>query len=405
MSAHPSMRRILAIGAAITTICLLLLSSTYYAPGISKHTVRGGEEQAKLSKTKTGTIAKSHGNGREHSIKTHKPRIRKKPSAIPIFDLPKEEEKEKLAYLTLLSGTVVKDGDEDLENDNYFQATRILVWQLLHLPETRTKGIDVIVMVTPSVSESRRARLRQDGAVIHPVEFLASETHWEHGDQDRWNDVMTKLRAWEMIEYSRILIIDGDTMLLHPLDGVFEDPAAQIQATKQMDSYKPLDGEAPLPPKYLLAGLSEVTGTDHDFPPTHTTGLKKKGYFNAGFFMLAPSIDAYNHYRSVLNIPKSFDPKYPEQNLLNKIHNWDGPMPWKELSYTWNLHNPTENDFEKGVVSVHEKWWVQPGIDGHQKVKDWLRDQRWQMKGYYMAYDMLFRNTAGLFLLEIINQN
>ncbi|KAL5115571.1 hypothetical protein ACEQ8H_006547 [Pleosporales sp. CAS-2024a] len=293
--------------------------------------------------------------------------------------------REKLAYVTFLSGTL--DQNEDLEADNYFVAIRILVWQLLHNLDTRTKNIDVVVMVTPSVSQSRRTRLEKDGAIVYPVEFLRSTSRWAKAEDPRWDDVMTKLRVWEMTQYSRILVMDGDSMLLHPLDGIFNDPATKIQTTKQLDNYTAIKGEAPLPPTYLLASLSEVWDSTHDFPPTHGTGLKKPGYMNAGFFLLAPSLAAFNHYKSFLEIPNSFDPKYPEQNLLNQVHAWGGPMPWKEVSYTWNIRCPSDNDIDKGLVSLHEKWWTHPYLYENQRTKDWMTSKRWEMKGFYDAYD------------------
>ncbi|KAL6707317.1 hypothetical protein ACN47E_004305 [Coniothyrium glycines] len=312
---------------------------------------------------------------------------------------------EKLAYVTWLSATTLEDGDEDLEHDNYFLATRILVWQLLHVPRTRTKGIDVVVMVTPRVSKSRITRLRQDGAIVHTIDFLQSETHWEKGDSNRWNNVMSKLRVWQMTQYDRILMLDSDVMLLHPLDGVFDDPAAQIRPTVDEDEdrefpetnnptkFTPIEG-IELPSTYLLASLSEIDNSNHDFPPTYTTGIKTPSYFNAGFFMLAPSEAVFEYYVALLNTPNSFDPRYPEQNLLNTAHHWKGPMPWKELSYKWNIREPNENDFKKGVVSVHEKWWDQPFIYDNQKVKDWLRSRRWVMQGWYTVYDALLHNRA-----------
>merc|ERR1712194_741084 len=111
-----------------------------------------------------------------------------------------------------------------------------------------------------------------------------------------------------------------------------------------MDNYTAIKGEATLPETYLLGSLSEVWDSTHEFPPTDGTGLKKYGYMNAGFFMLAPSLAAFEHYRSFLEIPNSFDPKYPEQNLLNMVHKWYGPMPWTELSYTWNIRCPSDID-------------------------------------------------------------
>jgi alpha-N-acetylglucosamine transferase len=320
-----------------------------------------------------------------------KPEEEKKSPSKPIYAALEGNttvENEKLAYVTFLSGTV--DQDDDLEKDNYLQAVRILVWQLVHNPETKTKH-DVIVMVTPTVSESRRARLKKDGAIIYPVEFLHTENDgWIKAEQHRWDDVMTKMRVWEMTQYSRILMLDGDTMLRTTLDGVFDDPGAQILRTKDVKSlnYTSLPGEAPLPETYLLASLSEVWDSSHAFPPGEGTGLKTIGYMNAGFFIMAPSLPAFEYYKSLMDIENSFKPLYPEQNLMNFAHRWEGPMPWREVAYTWNVRCPTENDFEKGLVSMHEKWWKQPYLYENKKVKDWLLTRRYEMKGWYDAYDL-----------------
>lgn len=289
---------------------------------------------------------------------------------------------EKLAYVTFLSGTV--EAGDDLEKDNYFQAVRILVWQLKHQPKTRTKH-DIVIMVTPTVSKNRRERLEKDGAIIYPVEMLHTENDsWIKAALHRWDDVMTKVRVWEMTQYDRILMLDGDTMLRHSLDGVFDDPGAQILQTK--DRHNNISS-TPLPKNYLLASLSEVWDSTHSFPPGDGTGLKKIGMMNAGFFMLAPSLDAFEYYKTLMNTPNIFDPKYPEQNLMNYAHRWDGPMPWREVSYTWNIRCPSDIDLEKGVVSVHEKWWTQPYIYNNAFTKEWLLTRRWEMKGWYDAYD------------------
>jgi alpha-N-acetylglucosamine transferase len=433
MTAVFAQRRIIAIAAAFVAICLILVSSHQYyyslpghrdtspyanghvtvvdVPFESKHEIPSPPAAVDTNKN-------SDENHLEHTpdgLDNHKPADKpaNKPAEKPAGNdgkTPVEvapvispehgnpnntgthpDGSEKLAYVTFLSGTL--DHDEDLENDNYFIAIRILIWQLLHQPETRTNGIDVVVMVTPSVSQSRRDRLQRDGAILYPVEFLRSKSRWAKAEDPRWEDVMTKLRVWEMTQYSRILVMDGDSMLVRPLDGVFDDPAAQIQKTNVDVPYKPLKGEAPMPAHYLLASLSEVWDSTHDFPPTHGTGLKQKGFLNAGFFLLAPSIAAFNHYSSFLEIPKSFDPKYPEQNLMNQIHNWDGPMPWKELSYTWNIRCPSDNDIDKGLVSLHEKWWTQPYLYENARTKAWLLSRRWEMKGFFDAYDRFGPNA------------
>jgi alpha-N-acetylglucosamine transferase len=80
---------------------------------------------------------------------------------------------------------------------------------------------------------------------------------------------MTKLRVLQMTQYDRVLMIDGDTLLRKRLDGVFDDPSAQIQKVVPPKDYKPLEGEAPLPETYLMAGKPEVHcwNVQHGFPP------------------------------------------------------------------------------------------------------------------------------------------
>lgn len=325
---------------------------------------------------------------------SHKAAEPEKPKPIPTpppyleANVTGTDRPEKLAYVTFLTGVPTEgddlfkpNGDADnLEDDKYFQAIRILIWQFIHKPETRTKH-DVIVMVTPTVTQARRDRLEKDGAIVHAVEFLhTANDSWVHPEVHRWDDVMTKLRVWEMTQYDRIVVMDGDSMLLKNLDPVFDDPAAQLLATKPSN-------DTDLPSTYLLASNSEVWDSSHTFPPTHGTGLKGPGNMNAGFFILAPSLPVFEYYKTLLNTPGSFDPRYPEQNLINHAHRWDGPMPWREIAYTWNIRCPNDNDIAKGLVSVHEKWWKQPYIYENAKTKQWLQSRRWEMKGWYDAFE------------------
>lgn len=48
---------------------------------------------------------------------------------------------------------------------------------------------------------------------------------------------------------------------------------------------------------------------------------------------------------------------YPEQNLLNCAHRTDGRMPWQDLGAGWNLKGAVKSDYEKGLKSIHQKWW------------------------------------------------
>lgn len=261
------------------------------------------------------------------------------------------------------------------------------VWQLLHNPKTKAQGIDVIVAVTPDVSESRRARLLKDGAIVRPIDFVHGENDsWLHPKESRWGDIMSKLRIWEFTEYDRIAMLDGDIILQHRLDGVFKDPGAQIARTLRNVSTKA--DEPAIPDDYLLASIGEVRGADHSYPPTWEKDLKKPGYFCAGFFLLRPSRQLFAYYTALLSIPHRFSPEYMEQNLLNYAHRWDGPMPWKEVAYTWNIRSVNDHDLDQGVVSMHEKWWEKP-LSGSERVTGIFQQVRWEMEGWYKAKNAL----------------
>ncbi|KAI9157886.1 hypothetical protein HJFPF1_05870 [Paramyrothecium foliicola] len=303
---------------------------------------------------------------------------------------------DRFAYVTFLTSTV-DGGSEDLDADVYFIATRILVWQLLHDHDTKTSGHDVIVLVGPDVTESRCERLRKDGATVRSVALLhGHDDAWVVPKYSRWQDVMAKLRVWEMEEYSRILMLDGDMLLQAPLDGVFDDPGAVLLRTKPDIGRK--DDEPELPQEYLLASLGEVDTDDHSWPPKQwehgwRSDVKEPGFFNAGFFILKPDKKMLQYFVALLDLKGRFDPKYPEQNLLNYAYRWDGAMPWREIDYTWNIRWATEDDLDGGAVSLHEKWWENPR-SGSSRVKDFLLSKRWAMEEYYKIHDLIPENAT-----------
>lgn len=192
------------------------------------------------------------------------------------------------------------------------------------------------------------AQLSMDGATIVPVEKLDSS--WIKPGHSRWQDVMVKLRLWELVDYDRILFLDADTFILKNIDGVFDDAAAQPRRTLGKEKIEKNEGK--LPRDYLLGTISEVTNSGHEYPPV------PMGYFNAGFFMMEPNVEIFEYYTSLFDLGR-FDSVFPEQNLLNYAHRQSGNMPWTRLHYSWNIQLPNMNDVKKGVHSVHAKLWTE----------------------------------------------
>ncbi|KAL2835300.1 nucleotide-diphospho-sugar transferase [Aspergillus cavernicola] len=275
----------------------------------------------------------------------------------------------KYAFATILTG----EGDvESSLEDPYFMAARLLTYQLLHSPDTRSADdIPLLVLVTENIPQEQRTVLAQDGATVVPVESITRG--WVHPKWERWGGVLAKLNTWNMTEYDKIAFVDADSMLFKPIDGIFTDPSTAIQQTNPSHSSKGNEEgkkEEELPSTYLIAGIHD-SWVEHNLPPTPGEGTDfyvKDNYMNAGFLILAPSEKMFEYYLRLLDQPSAFDPNYPEQNLLNCAHRVDGRMPWKDIGRKWNKKGAGLSDYEDGLKSVHQKWWVAMGnevLDGY----------------------------------------
>ena len=243
----------------------------------------------------------------------------------------------KYAYAAFLSERNQDSKSED--EDYYYQGTRMLIYQLLHDPATRTNNsIPFVVLVTDKVEQWKRDQLVLDGAIVHEVEPI--NIAWLRPGRVRWTRIMDKINVFKMLQYEKVLLLDCDTVVVRPLDGVFNDPKAQVQHNKGNPKHVKSD-EAPQPSQYLMAGNGN-TNVHTDYP------TPRSGKLNGGFILLGPSLEAYNYYMSVLNIENRFDSASMEQNLWNYAHRLNGNMPWQQVDPDWIINNPTWKDYISG---------------------------------------------------------
>ncbi|TLD37730.1 Copper-transporting ATPase [Venturia nashicola] len=228
--------------------------------------------------------------------------------------------RQKRAYATFFSTRV----DNDTVQDDYFTAVRVLTYQLLHHPETRTKlNIPLLILVAPHVSEYKRQVLVGEGATIVPVELFLPENNTFSPADARYRDQFCKIRLFAMTQYDRILYMDTDMLLTKSIDGIWDEPSAQqLRSTILNNETLIKADEAPLPPTYLFTGVSDAGGGSHPFPPVEGKDI------NGGFWMMRPDATLFDYYRSIMDIPNRFDSTFMEQAMLTYAHRRDGPMPW-----------------------------------------------------------------------------
>jgi alpha-N-acetylglucosamine transferase len=120
------------------------------------------------------------------------------------------------AYTTFLAAPWNVNENATDDDDNYYTQTRMLNWQLRHDPPTRSpNNYPFVVLVTSEVSQSKRARMEREGMIVKEVKKLKLQ----HPTRKAWQDVLTKLRLFEMVEYDRLLFLDIDHVIARPMDG------------------------------------------------------------------------------------------------------------------------------------------------------------------------------------------
>lgn len=218
----------------------------------------------------------------------------------------------KVAFATFLAGNANpsrQNTDEesaaiDDTDDGYFIGARVMIYQLLHSKSAGTNAsIPVIVLCTKEVSPRKRARLEADGATVVLVDKLRVD--WVTPGVERWQDVLTKLRLFELTQYQKICFIDADVLITAPLDGVFYDEATLTQPTQAIPAEIKED-EGALPRTYMFATHAELFTYNHPYPPDLSLT-----YLNVGFFVFTPSLMLFNFYMSLLKLPGRFDPGFP----------------------------------------------------------------------------------------------
>lgn len=291
-------------------------------------------------------IAESHPTSSSHPAR---------PQQSHLSTLPKVDPE--LAIATFLTGQA--------SDDTYFDSTRLLAYQLLHAPDTRVQNpnITFVVFTGHKLSGDKQDRLRKLGATVIELDDVELPD-WIHVGEQRWSEQFTKLRVFEQTQYKRLLYLDADYMIMHPMDEIFEDPiVANLSPTLFQRSGEIKEDEGPLPEQWLFAGRSENGGQEgfgHTVPPFQTN------YANGGFFLIAPDKDMYDHLMSVMQCEDRFGTQFMEQDMLNYVFKRDGPMPWRELHWKWSANFVNEKDVEFGVHALHGKFWS----EGPHEVRD-----------------------------------
>lgn len=258
----------------------------------------------------------------------------------------------KLAIATFLTG---QDGGE-----HYFNLTKLLAYQMLHDKPTRITNPDVsfVVMCGNKLTEEKRETLRKFGATVIPVDDVPLP-EWMAPASGAWSEQFTKLRIFQQTQFDRILYMDSDFLLMHPMDGIFEESIVRVLAPVLRGEGRSANiatDEGSFPPRWVFAARSEmdfVGSYNHPVPPL------SYHYFNAGFFVTAPDNAMFDHLMTVMQIKDRYATAMMEQDLLNYVFRRVGPMPWREIDWKWSSNFVNDQDIAFGIHGLHGKFWIE----------------------------------------------
>lgn len=256
------------------------------------------------------------------------------------------------AYVTFLASS---RGDEvGEEDDGYFTSVRMLLHALRSDPYTRDpatapiptggrgRGVtrDMVVLAQTGVSPAHTRQLEREGARVISVPPLSVPAQTQaQGGVTRWRDTLSKLHAFNLTQYTRVLLLDADLWVVRPIHGIWGEGRRKQERG---------EGKGPL-----------ALGDGHS-RRLHRIPLPNDPPFNSGFMLLRPSAGVFDELRRFAR-EGEWDRAWMDQGLLNRFFDADGPNPWRPMDHMWLSNFPTTRDLDFGVSILHEKMWQYHG--------------------------------------------
>lgn len=268
-------------------------------------------------------------------------------------------------YMTLLAPSFPHPWDQR-GIDPYFETVTIMAHRLLHNAFTRDPlGRAFVVVATRDIKQKQISLLEELGATVRVVDSIPPPVGIDMADvYVRWKDQYTKLLLWNMTEYSRIVYIDADALIIKPIDELFSIPTQFTEAGEEWLFASVYDA-AP------IKGFGTYPNPLPELGPDDKWGYHE---FSGGQFVLMPTPSQIRYIWSMYHDPPwGVDFKSTmEQAFLRYAYRDDGPYPWIRLSQIYNTQWPRAVDMAASKV-IHEKSWVGGPFHIPELADEWHR--------------------------------
>jgi len=258
-----------------------------------------------------------------------------------------------------------------------FEATRLLAYRLLHKPSTKDRHQRrFVVLTTSDVPQEQIDTLRADGAEIRSIKALeAARTRKVSAKPEpqkqeppklairESRNEFTKLHLWNMTQYSKILYLEPDILVIRPLSDFFN-----------IGFSKDIYGTS-----YLFAAKPENQSS-----VSTKSNAVENGNFSTSVFLLHPSVQHALYVNAIYrhSIHADTPSNMTETSLLHYAYRRDGPYPWQLIDPKYISEKPMLEDMTDGFA-LQGKFWEEGDHVNPDLRRFWYF--AWgEMKGYYV---------------------
>ncbi|KAL0951034.1 hypothetical protein HGRIS_007774 [Hohenbuehelia grisea] len=249
----------------------------------------------------------------------------------------------------------------------------------------------LVVMIPPTLPEDVKSVLRKRNIQVVNIDYLEPEenAHTLAAHDERFKDTWTKLRAFELTAYERVVLMDSDMIVLRNMDELLEmDLPKDWIAAAHACACNPRK-LAHYPADWIPANCAHTAVTGPTDPPSAITTDSPRPYslLNSGLVVINPSTELADAIKRYLyTSPEVATFSFPDQDLLAAFFKGK----WKPLHWYYNalktlrvIHKQLWRDEEIRCLHyiLHDKpWHSRPGPPGTGD--DYEEMSRWWWEKY-----------------------
>ncbi|CAG8667810.1 2477_t:CDS:2 [Ambispora leptoticha] len=222
------------------------------------------------------------------------------------------------------------------END-YIIGAKVLAFSLLRVESK----YPLMILHTKAVTKKTLDEFLQLRCQLRQVELLEPPKGVTQELVNGYSETWTKLRAWELIEFERVVFLDADMLVVRNMDELLDDEEL-------------IKDENWVPESCVYTPKTESS--------SNPTIIHFEDYFNSGMLVLKPNDKIFAcMLKKLYNHPNPDALIFPDQDFLNEFFN----SHWVRLPYIYNALKTLRNchsymwhdDQVKNVHYILDKPW------------------------------------------------